>query len=62
MTLYRKENGFGFVLHSERIRKATKYYMTKITPNGAADEVGIANDDRLVKVQVALFQISSLFK
>ena len=62
MTLYRKENGFGFVLHSERIRKATKYYMTKITPNGAADEVGIANDDRLVKVEVALFQISSLLK
>lgn len=50
VTLYRKENGFGFVLHSERIRKATKYYMTKITSNGAADEVGIANDDRLVKI------------
>merc|ERR1711892_219487 len=50
VTLYRKENGFGFVLHSERIRKATKYYMTKITAGGAADEVGIANDDRLVKI------------
>ena len=49
MTLYRKENGFGFVLHSERIRKATKYYMTKISPGGAAEEVGIANDDRLIK-------------
>ena len=26
-----------------------QYYMTKITPNGAADEVGVANDDRLIK-------------
>lgn len=46
----RKQNGFGFVLHSERVRKTTKYFMTKITPGGAADEVGVANDDRLIKV------------
>ena len=46
----RKTNGFGFVLHSERVRKTTKYFMTKITPGGAADEVGVANDDRLIKV------------
>merc|ERR1712131_425159 len=43
-------NGFGFVLHSERVRKTTKYFMTKITPGGAADEVGVANDDRLIKI------------
>ena len=48
----RKQNGFGFVLHSERVRKTTKYFMTKITPGGAADEVGVANDDRLIKVGV----------
>ena len=48
----RKQNGFGFVLHSERVRKTTKYFMTKITPGGAADEVGVANDDRLIKVGI----------
>ena len=26
--------------------------MTKITPGGAADEVGVANDDRLIKVGI----------
>jgi len=50
VTLTRKQNGFGFVLHSERVRKTTKYFMTKITPGGAADEVGVANDDRLIKI------------
>jgi len=50
VTLTRKTNGFGFVLHSERVRKTTKYFMTKITPGGAADEVGVANDDRLIKI------------
>jgi len=52
VTLTRKQNGFGFVLHSERVRKTTKYFMTKITPGGAADEVGVANDDRLIKVGI----------
>jgi hypothetical protein len=50
VTLTRKQNGFGFVLHSERVRKTTKYFMTKITAGGAADEVGVANDDRLIKI------------
>jgi len=48
--IIREEKGFGFVLHSERVRKSTKYFMTKITPGGAADHVGVANDDRLLKV------------
>jgi len=31
--------------------------MTKITPGGAADEVGVANDDRLIKVGVYNFGV-----
>lgn len=48
--LYKQPSGFGFVLHSERIKSKSNFYLNKIDENGSAHIAGVYEDDRLLAI------------